>query len=913
MKILLATSRFRDFAGTEITVLELAEELRLNSADVTIASFEVGGFLQLEAERLGITVVALSEDAILEKIWDMVWVFHPVTYYMLFATLKIQGLMVIYSSWSHFEPLESPPVEIHPVDLFTTNSHENLLFFRNEYPALSARTVVFPNSIPKVYFEFKPLKEIKESPRVAIVSNHAPQEVTDAADFLRSKGFLIDLYGSAGEVKYITPSLLRKYNAIITIGKTVPYCLALQIPVFCYDHFGGPGWITPSNIELAAEYNFSGRCCRSQSTAQQIADSIILCHYPDLKARKKLRDYAHRNFDISKNVIINITRAHKNVLIRTPLEQINSAKLTIVNILTRHNNIYLHGRQHSLDIQRKMGETVESLVIDRDSQKAGMEQAQGALRQLAQERDEQIARFTNAVESLVIDRDSQKAGMEQAQGALRQLAQERDEQIARFTKSIDEQGQTISSLSNEKEGLNKELINLYNSKSWRIISSVRKFSCLISKIYSFLFGVLWRRRARLFQSYEEHKKALYCVEESVITTAPLSIIDFKNKYRILLVSYYCPTRAHAGGLRILDIYSLIRQQCPDSHIDLLTHNRPNIDWSIEGLKLIFDNVYLSKTDDLSPSVLKYMQGGSTPYYDLVDLQFHQSAYHMDAYRAISSKVIFTPMESQAKVLFLDFVAKLQSGNPLGFKRVTSLIKLAVEEIEFCRKADEVVCVSSTDAAFLRAVTGTKNVRGIDTGISQFEFSAALKPSFKPQSAKSKELKIIYIAYFGSETNVIALKWFLENVHPFIKEKVPGYVLSVVGRGDLSSFKKFLDSSVDLVGEVPEIAPYISEARVGIAPALGGSGFRGKVNQYAVLGVPCVVSPIGLKGLAYTDEKNVCVAETANDFADDCIRLLTNLEFNDRVATAARQLCLGRYSWQSKWPQIRKVYGMKEGS
>jgi glycosyltransferase involved in cell wall biosynthesis len=130
---------------------------------------------------------------------------------------------------------------------------------------------------------------------------------------------------------------------------------------------------------------------------------------------------------------------------------------------------------------------------------------------------------------------------------------------------------------------------------------------------------------------------------------------------------------------------------------------------------------------------------------------------------------------------------------------------------------------------------------------------------------------------------------------------------------LSSFKKFLDSSVDLVGEVPEIAPYISEARVGIAPALGGSGFRGKVNQYAVLGVPCVVSPIGLKGLAYTDEKNVCVAETANDFADDCIRLLTNLEFNDRVATAARQLCLGRYSWQSKWPQIRKVYGMKEGS
>jgi glycosyltransferase involved in cell wall biosynthesis len=331
---------------------------------------------------------------------------------------------------------------------------------------------------------------------------------------------------------------------------------------------------------------------------------------------------------------------------------------------------------------------------------------------------------------------------------------------------------------------------------------------------------------------------------------------------------------------------------------------------VDELNQIFDNVFLSPSENLTPSALINISDGNMLHYDIVDLQFHNAAYNLEAFRQIASKVIFTPMESQAKVLFLDFAAKFTSGKALGFRRMASLINLAAEEIGFCRKADEVVCVSRADASFLRAVSGTRKIKGIDTGISQFEFAEALKSDFQPKPANLKDIKIIYIAYFGSETNVTALIWFLENVHPIIKSRVPGYILSVVGRGDMSAFKKFLDDSIELVGEVPAIAPHIYEARVGIAPALGGSGLRGKVNQYAILGVPCVVSPIALKGLAYRNGENVCVAENPMDFANSCIRLLTDLEWNVRIATAARQLCLARYSWQSKWPQIRAVYGIK---
>ena len=69
-------------------------------------------------------------------------------------------------------------------------------------------------------------------------------------------------------------------------------------------------------------------------------------------------------------------------------------------------------------------------------------------------------------------------------------------------------------------------------------------------------------------------------------------IDKPKSKKILLVSYYFPTRAHAGGLRILDMYSKIKEQSPDTIIDLFSFERPEIDWKIDTAENIFDTCLL---------------------------------------------------------------------------------------------------------------------------------------------------------------------------------------------------------------------------------------------------------------------------------------------------------------------------------
>lgn len=360
---------------------------------------------------------------------------------------------------------------------------------------------------------------------------------------------------------------------------------------------------------------------------------------------------------------------------------------------------------------------------------------------------------------------------------------------------------------------------------------------------------------------------------------------------------------------MLDIYALIKEKLPAVQLDLYTHHRPDIDWTMNEAYQIFDNVYLSPSEELSSEGLMMLHRVANKY-DVIDVQYHQRGQSLRGFRRLGNKLIFTPMESRALALWTSLRELFGMRGKFSLKNIPPNLYYTYQEISYCFKADEVVCVSNTDAEFLRAVTRSHKVSVLETGLSTFEFSAALSRQEFDVAPEKKAMHIVYVAAFGSGTNQAALRWYLDNVHPIIKSSVQDYVLDVVGRGDLSSFAQYKEASVNFVGEVAELAPCLARARVGIAPALGGSGFRGKVNQYAILGVPSVVSPIALHGLVYEDGINIFAAESPQLFAQRCIQLLTDTVLNARMGTAARKLCLGRYTWASKWETICGIYNLQ---
>jgi O-antigen biosynthesis protein len=339
---LVACSRLVEFAGAEITALEMAKTLEQLGYKVQLAALEIGSPLKETLEQAAINYINLQDTKILNKSFDLVWIFHNIAAYHVFINANIKTNFAIYTSLSHFEPIESPPLTHLSFSAYSVHSKENYDFFIDKYPELKNKVQILQNSAPIAFFnQFNKKKSFENQTlkNIALISNHPPSEVLSLIPLLEKNNITIDLFGLTGKTQLIDANIIASYDAVITIGKSVQYCLASGIPVFCYDHFGGPGWINIQNFDLAREYNFSGRCCRTQYSTEDLLSQLQTGYSPALAQLNPLHDKAKLHFDAFKNIKLVLNAAEKQVF---SMSLTNTDK----NVLFTASDLFLNNRKN---------------------------------------------------------------------------------------------------------------------------------------------------------------------------------------------------------------------------------------------------------------------------------------------------------------------------------------------------------------------------------------------------------------------------------------------------------------------------------------------------------------------------------------------------------------------------------------
>lgn len=336
-KALVACSRLVDFAGAEIATLEIASTLSTLGFEVVLAAMEVGGLIESELSAEGISFVDLSKVSLADAQFDFVWVSHFVAAYHLLVHDRVSANHALYSSLSHFEPLEAPPLPALFFSQYLVHSQENFEFFSERYPHLAGRLSIFPNAAPEGYFEQAKHSVQRGLESIGIISNHAPEEVLELVELFKARAIKVELIGLQGTPKRVTPQVISGYSAVISIGKTVQYCLAAGVPVYCYDHFGGPGWIVSSVFEAAFERNFSGRCTPRKISAAHIVEEMITGYASTLEQSDVLRGFARDRFSLTDNVRAILDKSSCFSLLRT-------LSKTEGEILSRESEVFLAQR-----------------------------------------------------------------------------------------------------------------------------------------------------------------------------------------------------------------------------------------------------------------------------------------------------------------------------------------------------------------------------------------------------------------------------------------------------------------------------------------------------------------------------------------------------------------------------------------
>lgn len=291
-RALVLTNHLHALGGSEVLSLEVAETLVGMGYDVHVHTNALAAGMRAHTDAR-ITLSDAPEFPDLFS-YDLVWAHHHLLPLCL-ANREWPAAprtRVVSAHLSPYEPFEHVGLGFAQKlgATFVANSAETQARLQAMLGE-QAQVINLYNACPDTFWA-DPTPSDGRLRSVLLVSNHLPQEVVTACDQREMDGVRVSRVGFGGEILRIKPEVLQGFDAVLTIGKTVQYALKVGKPVYCYDRFGGPGWLTPDNMGRAEAFNFSGRCCRTTRSAQAIAQELQQGYAAALEGLPSLRsDY----------------------------------------------------------------------------------------------------------------------------------------------------------------------------------------------------------------------------------------------------------------------------------------------------------------------------------------------------------------------------------------------------------------------------------------------------------------------------------------------------------------------------------------------------------------------------------------------------------------------------------------------
>jgi len=192
-------------------------------------------------------------------------------------------------------------------------------------------------------------------------------------------------------------------------------------------------------------------------------------------------------------------------------------------------------------------------------------------------------------------------------------------------------------------------------------------------------------------------------------------------------------------------------------------------------------------------------------------------------------------------------------------------KLLDFEVSVARAFDATVFVSEPEADLFRQLSGNIEVRvhSAANGVDSEYFS----PEFAPRPGSSTDARtLVFTGAMDYWPNVDAVQWFAHEIFPAIQACYPDARFLVVGARPTPAVLKLGSlPGVEVTGTVPDVRPYIANARAVVAPLRIARGLQNKVLEGMSMGRTVIASPDAALGIDAKPGRDLVVAREPADY------------------------------------------------
>lgn len=208
---------------------------------------------------------------------------------------------------------------------------------------------------------------------------------------------------------------------------------------------------------------------------------------------------------------------------------------------------------------------------------------------------------------------------------------------------------------------------------------------------------------------------------------------------------------------------------------------------------------------------------------------------------------------------------------------------------------DVVCVCSEgDKTYLG---GSDRIQVVPNG-----FEKSNGPS---QRKRVSPPTVGFVGSLKYPANRDGVLWFLKDVWPIIRRRVPQAQFRLAGEGSFELAAKFQDG-VKGIGWVEDMETEMARWWLTIVPVHVGGGTRVKIATAFSYGCPVVSTTWGAYGYEVSNGREILLSDTAEAFADDCRRLLEDEMFANELAQNAAEAFNRNWTWDAIAPRVEQA-------
>jgi len=223
------------------------------------------------------------------------------------------------------------------------------------------------------------------------------------------------------------------------------------------------------------------------------------------------------------------------------------------------------------------------------------------------------------------------------------------------------------------------------------------------------------------------------------------------------------------------------------------------------------------------------------------------------------------------------------------------------ERKMCRRFDKVVAVSAEDREIMRSDYEVDNLAEVPTGVDT-EF-------FRPDPSVRRERRhLVFTGSLDWLPNDDAMRYFVNEILPLVRQKIPDIKLTVVGRNPYPGLIELSkqDPNIIVTGRVDDVRPYMDRAAAYIVPIRVGSGTRLKIYEAMAMELPIVSTTVGAEGLRLVDGRELLIADTPHEFAEGIVKLLSDADLAQGLGRRASELVRSHFGWSNAATQFAGI-------